>query len=473
MQAHLGQPSAGGPGSSGAVAIDVVDRIDRAPWSGFQKSVLLLAALAVILDGLDNQLLGFAIPALIADWGVTPADFAPVVALSLVAMSIGTALAGFFGDSYGRRPTLIVCVATFGFATGAIAFVDDFSSLFALRLIAALGLGGAMPNATALLAEYTPLQRRSLAVTLGIVGVPVGGLLGGLIAAGVLPVYGWRALFLIGGILPLIVAAIMVFRLPESPSYLVRQPHKRLQLVQVLRRCGLQVADDAQFASATTGAAVRQPFLTLFQGPLLRDTLVLWLAFFSCLLCVYAVFNWAPTMLVGAGFDLAVASSGLAGFNLGGIAGALTGAWFMDRYGSRPTLITGAAGGAVVAVLMAIWGFDASAGSSPVLVVLAMALLGASINGVQVMLFALAAGVYPASNRATGVGVALAVGRVGAVASSYAGATVLGYGADAYFAWLAGAMLVVVVAVVLLKRHIIPARLLVPATLEPTTEQSS
>lgn len=447
---------AGGPGSTELV---IGTALDDAPWGGFQKRVLLLAAIAVVFDGLDNQLIGFAAPALIRDWGIDKADLVPIIAASLIAMTIGTAIAGFVADRIGRRPTLIASVALFGIASAAIALAPNLIVLFALRLIAALGLGGAMPTATALVAEFTPKRNRSLAVTLGIVCVPLGGLLGGVLAATILPSLGWRALFLIGGILPLIAALIFAVTLPESPQMLhARGDMTRLRAL--LRRSGIVVADEV----ALVADSAEQPqdgrrsggLRALFAPGYARDTVMIWAAFFTCLLAVYSVFNWAPTYLADRGLDLRAASTGLAAFNFGGIAGAIICGWAIDRFGSRWPLSALSAVAVLVGLGVVLRPLHADVSGEAI--VLLFGVLGFAINGVQTTLFALAASLYPADRRATGVGMALGVGRFGAVLSSAAGATAIAMGGSSYFALIAIAMAGAFISVMLLRRHTPPAR---------------
>lgn len=435
--------------------------LDDAPWGGFQKRILLLTAIAVVFDGLDNQLIGFAAPALIRDWGIDKADLVPIIAASLIAMTIGTAIAGFVADRIGRRPTLIASVALFGVASAAIALAPNLTVLFTLRLIAALGLGGAMPTATALVAEFTPRRNRSLAVTLGIVCVPLGGLLGGLLAATILPSMGWRALFLIGGLLPLVAALVFVVTLPESPQMLhARGDETRLRTV--LRRCGIMVADDDALVANTGETAVGDDRKggprALFAKGYARDTVMIWFAFFTCLLAVYSVFNWAPTYLADRGLDLRAASTGLAAFNFGGIAGAITCGWLIDRFGSRWPLSLLSAVAVLVGIGIVVRPLHADVSSEAILFIFGV--LGFAINGVQTTLFALAASLYPAATRATGVGMALGVGRLGAVLSSAAGATAIAMGGSSYFALIALAMAGAFLSVMLLRRHTPPARTL-------------
>src|SRR5215469_14852655 len=178
--------------STPSPAIDVGAVIEQGQWRAYQKALTVLAALAVIFDGFDIQILGFAIPSLIREWHVARGDFGPVLAIGLVGMAVGGPLAGYFGDRFGRRMALIGCVVAFGLATIGTALVHGFTGLTILRFVTGMGTGGALPNASALTAEFAPLRRRATAVKLTLVCFPLGGMLGGLLAAWVLPRFGWR-----------------------------------------------------------------------------------------------------------------------------------------------------------------------------------------------------------------------------------------------------------------------------------------
>lgn len=417
-------------------------------WNPARRRVIGLAATAVILDGLDNQILGFIVPSLMLEWGVDRFAFVPIIAASLLAMSVGTALAGRMGDKFGRRPTLIGCVALFGIATLLSSASSGLISLAVFRMIAALGLGGAMPNATAMLAEFSMKRHRSTIVTFGIVCVPVGGLLAGVIASMVLPGLGWRALLMIGGMLPLLAAGLMALLLPESPSFLATRPKRRGDLDKVLSHYGVQGSAIRLVDNGTEGAKATR---SIFDPALRRDTIVLWGIFFFCLLAVYSMFNWAPAMLAQAGYGLAAASAGLAAFNMGGVVGALLAAFLIDRMGSRAPMLLMAGGGAATSFLAA-WAIAHSV--QPLGMQAIFVANGACIAGLQVVLFALAAGLYPADCRATGVGAALAVGRLGAVFSSAAGAMMLALSADRFLIFVGVSMLVTAVTLAFLRGHL-------------------
>jgi AAHS family 4-hydroxybenzoate transporter-like MFS transporter len=347
--------------------------------------------------------------------------------------------------------TLLGSVIAFGALTVLVSFANDVTTLTALRFFAGLGLGGAMPNAAALASEYVPLRQRPSAVTLTIVCIPLGGTLAGFTGALVLPAYGWRALFLIGGSLPLILAALLWKVLPESPRYLARQRTRWPELAALLKRLGHDVPAGAVFVDSHERAVARASLRSLFVPELRRDTLALCAAFFFCLLSVYTGTNWVPSLLTSAGFDVAIANYGLTAVNLGGVVGAILGAIIFGHLGSRITMLAMTAGAIAGCLLLA----SSAIGEQSTVGVLAMlAWTGGLINAVQVTMYALAAHVYPAGIRATGVGTALAFGRIGGVASPYAGAWALESGPSQMFALIAGTLSAVFVALASVRHHI-------------------
>jgi AAHS family 4-hydroxybenzoate transporter-like MFS transporter len=191
----------------------------------------------------------------------------------------------------------------------------------------------------------------------------------------------------------------------------------------------------------------------LFSPGLRRDTAALWAAYISCLLAVYSGFNWLPALMTGAGLGVAKASTGLAAFNLGGVAGAIGGALVIARLGSRPTMLAMAAGAIAGALVMSMMRIDSAADAGPIIVMLGIT--GGLINAVQTTMYALAAHVYPTAARATGVGSAAAVGRTGAILSTYAGAWTLERGGTRlFFMLIAGAMAIAMASLALIRRHI-------------------
>jgi len=433
--------------------VDVGKLLDGGHWRSRQKFFVFLTALTIVFDGIDNQLLGIAIPAIMRDWTVARGAFAPVIASGMIGMMLGGALAGVIGDRMGRRIALIGSVVIFGVLTAAVSLVDNLFALAALRFLAGLGLGGAMPNAAALVSEYVPRQHRPLAITLTIVCVPLGGTLAASVGGYLIPIFGWRTLFALGGALSLAVGAVLMRYLPESPRYLARHPHRWTELERILRQIGHAVPAGSRFVDLGEKAVARASVSALFTPDFRRDTLVLWGAMFACMLAVYTAFNWVPTMLNGAGLGLRVAGNGLAAFNLGGVVGAICGGLVIARIGSKPTMLTIAAAAVCGAVALALTPITATASALPIVALLGFT--GAAINAIQTTLYALTAHVYPTAVRATGVGTAVAFGRAGGVLSSYAGEWAIGAGGSAaFFALMATSMAVVFVCLALVSRHV-------------------
>jgi AAHS family 4-hydroxybenzoate transporter-like MFS transporter len=373
------------------------------------------------------------------EWGAARADFGPVLAIGLAAMALGSPLGGYFGDRFGRRTALIGSVGLFGLATIATAFVHGLAGLAVLRFVTGIGTGGFLPNATALAAEFAPLRRRPVAVKLTIVCVPLGGMLGGLIAARVLPTLGWRAFYAIGGTAPLLLGLIMWWALPESPRFLVRQPADWPRLSVLLTRMGHIVPAGAAFEDrAERGKTQRASLRALFGPGLARDTVGIWVAFFFCLGSIYLVFGWLPAMLTSRGLDLATASSGLGVYNFGGVLGVLLWTVLMTVLGSRGPMLSGALACAASALALLLVPIQAQGDRT--LLIAGLGLNGLLANAVQTSMYALCAHVYPTPVRATGVAYAASVGRVGAILSSLFGAAIIQAGTAAYWYSLAIAM---------------------------------
>ncbi len=448
----LPQPASATSIPSANDCIDIARIIDAAPMSRFQRLVVFLTAFSIVIDGIDSQLLGIAIPVMMTEWAVSRGAFAPVLAAGFVGMMVGGAIAGVVGDRLGRRVALIGSVLTFGVMTVSASFVHGLIALAMFRFFVGIGLQGASPNAAALVSEYAPLRNRAFAITLTIVCVPAGAMVAGLLAIPILPVLGWRVLFAIGGLIPLIVGILLLRFLPESPRYLVQQRARWPELSRILRRIDPGFTANASFVDSAELATPRAPLMTLFAPGLSLDTCALWSAFFFCLLAVYSGFNWLPSMLTQAGLS-SLANTGITAYNLGGVIGAVVGALAIKRYGSRSTMVVVAALASATALAMRSMTFSATAPTTSILVMLAT--IGSLINAVQVTMYAVGAHIYPTIARSTGVGVASSVGRVGAILSTYAGAWALETGgSSAFFTLVAAAMLAVTLSLALIRRHI-------------------
>jgi MFS transporter, AAHS family, 4-hydroxybenzoate transporter len=434
--------------------VDVGDVIDKGSWTAYQKLLILGTALTIILDGIDNQLLGNAIPSLMKEWSLQRGDFSTALAMSPFGMMIGGAVGGMLGDRIGRRTALLISVLSFAGLTLMIATVNGLAMLSVLRFIAGLGLGGAMPNAAALASEYVPRRQRPFAVTLTIVCIPLGGTLAALLSARVIPIYGWRSLFVLGGIVPVVLALILFKVLPESPRYMASRRERWPELIALLRRLGHNIAPDASFieASAQQITKSRATMRDLFVPEFRRDTLGLFGSFFFCLLVNYVGILLLVPTLTGVGFTQPAASDALGWWNIGGVGGAILGALVIQRLGSRVTML--ALSIAAIGSAFAVAAMPIDPGNAATLLIM-FVLLGGTLNAVQTTMYALAANVYPTEIRGTGIGTAVAVGRIGNVLASYVGNFSLDLGGPpAYFSTFGIGMIVVVLSLAVIRRHI-------------------
>jgi MFS transporter, AAHS family, 4-hydroxybenzoate transporter len=434
--------------------VNVGEVLDLARFRGLPLLVLLSAGCITILDGFDIQIMGLASPALAREWGIDRSALAPAFAAALIGMAAGGFMLGWYGDRHGRRPALLLSVLCFALGTLATTWAANVPMLIVLRLLTGIGLGGALPNATALMAEFSPPRVRAQAIAAAIIGVPIGGMLGATIAAEIMPMLGWRVMFTIGGVLPLLAWVLIYFTLPESARFLATRPDRTAELAGVLNRIVKESRFSAsqRFVAGGTTPLQHGGLRAILSRQLLPDTLALWIAFVTNLFAVYCFYNWAPVVLTSIGLELATAVRSLFVFNAAGVIGALAASWLIARLGSR--WIQAVLGAVALLSMLYIRGLITADASPPVAAILpALAVAGFCIIGIQVTLFAVAAHVYPTDCRSAGVGWAQGMGRLGGVSSAFAGAILLDEG---FFTGIAITLGLTVAAIVALKNHIAP-----------------
>ena len=431
---------------------------NEGPWTLSRKFILLLGGLAIIVDGLDTQVLGVAVPAMARQWGILPARFAVTVAVGMIGTMLGTFVGGLVGDRFGQKRAVVGSLVLFGLATGATALMSGISGVALCRFVAGVGMGGAIPASSSLIAEFTPRNRRFFAVTAASTSIPVGGFAAGAIASLVLPAFGWHGLYLIGAGLALGVALLLAWRLPESFTYLVGHGIGGARLSRSVSVLGVSGDGAAQFGidEPARDMSTTRDLLGL---RLRHDTLSLWAVYLVTLFAMYTIINWMPSLLSNAGFSVAVSSSSIALFNGVGVVAPVAHHAVVSRFGSRRVLLTVAAGGALSALMLALMPVGHTGARATLAVIAA---LGAFLVTLQCCLYAVAAHIYPAAIRATGIGAALSVGRLGALISSYGGARAITGGHLVYFLLVAGASTLAFVALSVIRDHIPPAERQIP-----------
>ena len=420
--------------------IDVGRVLDEAPWLTFQKGVLFLASLAIVLDGIDTQTLTLAIPKIARGWNLGLRPFGIVIAAGSIAMVIGTLLGGMVGDRLGRRVALLGSTVICGAGTLAAVLAHDVFTLGITRVVASIGIGAAMPNATALVAEYTPRRYRSLAISIALGSVPIGAFVGGVLASVILPRGNWQALFLVCGVIPMIGAALLAVTLPESIRFLLGRPSASPRIGVLLGKLGQRVGTGDSFIDSVEEHLSKASIRELFARRYRQDTLSISAAFFLMIFSTLFIASWTPSLLARLGHAANITSAGAAAFSIGGLIGALCGAALFTRIGWRAALLI-MTGGAVLTTLVLSMSPLGPGAVADTTLMGAFLVTGIFVPGSQVLLFTLAGQIYPTSIRATGVGFVAAVGRIGAVLSGLVGPLLLSYGVRGFFIAVATAML--------------------------------
>ncbi|WP_312198317.1 MFS transporter [Stutzerimonas balearica] len=391
--------------------------IDNARFSRFHWMVMALCALLLIFDGYDLFIYGVVLPVLMQEWGLTPMQAGALGSYALFGMMFGALGFGTLADRIGRKKGIAICFALFSSATILNGFASSPTEFGIFRFIAGLGCGGLMPNAVALMNEYAPKRLRSTLVAVMFSGYSIGGMLSAGVGIYMLPRFGWESMFFAAAV-PLLLLPVILYYLPESVGFLVRQGRQaeaRELLERVDPTAGLP-ADAALEVADVKGASVS--VLALFKEGRTVRTLSIWVAFFCCLLMVYALSSWLPKLMAGAGYSLGSSLSFLLALNFGGMAGAIVGGWLGDRFNLVKVMIGFFVAAAVSISLL---GFKSP---TPLLYGLIF-IAGATTIGTQILLYACAAQFYGLSIRSTGLGWASGIGRNGAIVGPLLGGALM------------------------------------------------
>jgi AAHS family 4-hydroxybenzoate transporter-like MFS transporter len=392
--------------------ISIDELVDGQKFGRFNLNLLFWSFLAMFADGYDISVMPFAMPTLSKIWHVAAGMQGWVLTASLVGVLAGSPLLGYIGDRFGRKTAILIGSVIYGVTTLAVIWQHGFWVTIALRFCTGIGIGGLMPNTIALNSELSPRRLRATLVVLMFTGITLGSSTPGYIAAWVLPTYGWSVLFLVGGAVPLVVAAFLYFTLPESVKFLGGRPERRTELLALARRMrpDLALADDTHFVAS---AAPQSPTATsrasgIF-GPGLRlITPLLWVCFVTTLMANYFLNSWMPLLFNTAGLTPQRAALASSLYHVGGTVGGLLVSVLLDRFGF-----------VVIAVLFvcaapAIAAIGGSTMSYAALAPLAT-IAGLTVLGAQFGNNAAAGLLYPTQFRSKGVGWALGIGRFGAM----------------------------------------------------------
>ena len=400
--------------------VDVADLINGQEIGRFQIQVLLLCAAAMFVDGFDTQAIGYVAPALSAALSVKPAALGMVFAAGGLGAIIGGLGLAPYADRVGRKPVIVGSMLFFAVCTLLIAMANTVPQLVWMRFAIGLGLGGVVPNALALSAEYVPKKRRVTLVLMTWLGFSIGAGVAGPVAAHILESHSWRTVFLFAGVLPIILAPLLIWKLPESLQGQAQRGASGRSIARTFARMNprLVFSPNTQFVNSDKKEK-GFPVALLFREGRAPVTLLLWVMFFMNLLALFFLNSWLPTVLHKAGLPQHLAIIIAALLHFGGIAGGLAIAPLCDRL--NPYLVLACAyilSGTFIAGI-------GLAGNRAPFVVAATFLAGFFTFGAQNSANAIAATRYPTAMRSSGIGWALGIGRTGQIVGPLIGGLLL------------------------------------------------
>ena len=382
--------------------------VDEAKFTPFHWSVLIWCLLIIIFDGYDLVIYGVALPLLMQEWGLSAVQAGLLASTALFGMMFGAMSFGTLSDKLGRKKTIMICVAIFSGFTFLGAFASSPVEFGILRFLAGLGIGGVMPNVVALMTEYAPKRIRSTLVAVMFSGYAIGGMASALLGAWLVADHGWKIMFFIAGI-PFVALPIIWKFLPESLMFLTKKG-ETAQVAEIVQKISPEQKLNAEtrFVLNDVIAGDEAPLRALFQQGRMFSTLMFWVAFFMCLLMVYALGSWLPKLMIQAGYSLGASMLFLFALNIGGMVGAIGGGALADRFHLKPVLSIMFTVGALALILL---GFK----SPQAILYTLIAIAGAATIGSQILLYTFVAQFYPAAVRSTGMGWASGIGRIGAI----------------------------------------------------------
>ena len=416
-----------------AEVVQVSRLLDQRGLSSFHYKLIFWCVLLSLIDGYDIAAIAFAAPHLVREWGLKPGQLGPVFSASLVGILFGSALFGWIGDRYGRKVALIFSNLLFGVFTFAAAYAANLDQLFWLRLLAGLGIGGVIPNIVAINTESAPRKYKATLALLAVGFVPIGGAIPGVVAATLVPAHGWQILFTIGGIVPIVLAVLGLFTLPESIKFMALHESQRAKMEKTIASLdpSFKVPPNATFIIEDEQQFPGFNPVYLFRQGLWLITPLLWLLFALNLMGYFFLLSWTPTLMAVLKLPPSVGALAGAMIQIGGTVGSLAMArWFERRRFFAIAIVF------VIAVpIVASIGYAGT--TSTTALAIATFFAGFCVLGIQTGINVAGALVYPTSLRANGSGWQLGIGRIGSIIGPLVGALFVGLPVEQLYMWSA------------------------------------
>ena len=420
--------------------VDIGSVVDKAKFTSFHFNVVAWCLLIILFDGYDLAINGVVLPLLMQEWGLSAVQAGMLASTALAGMMFGAMFFGSLADKIGRKKVIMICIVLFSGLTFAGGFASNPTEFAILRFFAGLGIGGVMPNLVALTSEYAPQKMRSTLVTTMFSGYAVGGVMAALLGSWFTPNFGWQIMFFIAGI-PLFLLPLIWKFLPESLAFIVKE-NKQEEARRIACRLApdLSVNEKMIFTLPKVDIPEAANVASLFRRGRTTNTLLFWLAFFTCLLTMYALSSWLPKLMMAAGYSMDNSLMFMMVMNIGAVVGIIGGGILADRFHLKPVLMClGMLGG----IVMSLMGFQ----SNQFLLYILVFLAGAASIGSQMLLYSYVAQYYPLAIRSTGIGWSSAIGRMGAIVGPILIGSLLGMNLPAYINFIVVGIPVLITAI--------------------------
>jgi len=382
--------------------------IDRLGVSKYTFLIYALVGLALFFDGYDYMIVAYTMPQMAKEWGLSKVQTGSLASWSVIGLLIGGLIAGIISDRIGRKKTLAFFVAFYSLLTLPIYFVHSFEAFALLRILSGIGIGACIPIAITLMSESAPTNYRGFFISSIMTFYVFGWVVAGIVAIYVVPLFGWRVCFLTGG-LPALYSVIVLFKLPESPHWLLGKGREK-EAIELIK--SMEIAATGEAGEWPPGSLVAPPppkkvgVRALFSPEYRKSTLTLWIIYFMGSVVIYGITSWLPTLLVGKGYGLVRGYSFAVLQNVFGMIGGLCTGYVADIIGRRINVIFGWVFTAVAIILL---GVASSQGQVVVCGMLVGLAMNWGLSGTQPLL----AEAYPTEFRNTGVAWAQSFGRIG------------------------------------------------------------
>ena len=420
--------------------VDIGSVVDKAKFTSFHFNVVAWCLLIILFDGYDLAINGVVLPLLMQEWGLSAVQAGMLASTALAGMMFGAIFFGSLADKIGRKKVIMICIVLFSGLTFAGGFASNPTEFAILRFFAGLGIGGVMPNLVALTSEYAPQKMRSTLVTTMFSGYAVGGVMAALLGSWFTPNFGWQIMFFIAGI-PLFLLPLIWKFLPESLAFIVKE-NKQEEARRIACRLAPDLSVNAKMIFTLPKVDIPEAanVASLFRRGRTTNTLLFWLAFFTCLLTMYALSSWLPKLMMAAGYSMDNSLMFMMVMNIGAVVGIIGGGILADRFHLKPVLMClGMLGG----IVMSLMGFQ----SNQFLLYILVFLAGAASIGSQMLLYSYVAQYYPLAIRSTGIGWSSAIGRMGAIVGPILIGSLLGMSLPAYINFIVVGIPVLITAI--------------------------